>query len=283
MEPHRLDSQFKFLKLSDASPGVVVVQLDRPRKRNAINSDGWKEIGNIFASVAQDGTCRCIVLSGIGKAFSAGIDITDPSFFSFNDSDGDIARRGVSFLPKVRQMQECFTAIERCPVPVIAAIHGNCIGAGIDLACCCDIRLAAQETIFSVREVNIGLAADIGTLQRLPKITGNDSRVRELCYTGEFFSPQEALSIGFISRICPNPLSDAIEVATKIVANSPVAVYGTKQSLVYSRDHSVEEGLEHVASHNALALMTDDIPAAYAASASKESPSFSNMLPFSKL
>ncbi|CAJ1955337.1 unnamed protein product [Cylindrotheca closterium] len=283
MEPHRLDSQFKFLKLSEPRPGVVVVQLDRPRKRNAINTEGWQEIGDVFTSVAQDGACRCIVLSGIGKDFSAGIDITDPGFFSFNDSDADVARRGLSFLPKVKQMQDCFTAVEKCPVPVIAAIHGNCIGAGVDIACCCDVRLAAPETTFSVREVKIGLAADIGTLQRLPKITGNDSRVRELCYTGEFFSSQEALSIGFISRICPNPLAGAIELATKIAASSPVAVHGTKKSLMYSRDHSVAEGLEHVAMHNSLALMTDDVPEAHAASANKENPSFSNMLPFSKL
>lgn len=246
MELHHLDSQFKFLKLSQPKPGVVVVQLDRPRKRNAINLNGWKEIGDVFANVAQDGTCRCIVLSGIGKAFSAGIDITDTSFFSFNESDTDTARRGISFLPKVMKMQDCFTAVEKCPVPVIAAIHGNCIGAGIDLACCCDIRLAAPQTVFSVREVKIGLAADIGTLQRLPKVTGNDSRVRELCYTGEFFGPQEALSIGLISRISPDPLADAIDLATKIAGNSPVAVYGTKQSLVYSVTIVLRKGLSRL-------------------------------------
>ena len=285
MKPHPFDNDFGYLKVSVVDPGVVMVQMERPRKRNAMNSRLWKEIGIAFSRLGQTGDCRCIILSGVGKAFSAGIDVTDSKFFSFNDADTttDTARRGIAFLPQILDMQKCFTAVENCPVPVIAAIHGSCIGAGIDLACCCDIRLCAPGAVFSVREVKIGLAADIGTLQRLPKISGNDSRVRELCYTGENFGHQEALRIGFVSRVSQDLLKDAISLGTSIAANSPVAVMGTKQSLLYSRDHSVQEGLEHVARHNALALMTDDIPSAFMASSRKEAISFPNLLPFSKL
>eukprot|EP00980_Cylindrotheca_fusiformis_P028965 scaffold22680_cov107-Cylindrotheca_fusiformis.AAC.34 len=268
-----------------AAPKVVLVQMNRPRKRNAMNSDFWKEIGLVFDRLGRVGDCRCIVISGVGKSFSAGIDVTDTKFFSFGDSENtsDAARSGIAFLPQILEMQRCFTALETCPVPVIAAIHGNCIGAGIDLACCCDIRLCAPGTVFSVREVKLGLAADIGTLQRLPKITGNDSRVRELCYTGELFDHKEALSIGFVSRITNDPTADAIQLGISIASNSPVAVTGTKQAMVYSRDHSVQEGLEHVARHNALALMTDDIPAAFIASSKKEEVQFQDLLPSSKL
>jgi delta(3,5)-delta(2,4)-dienoyl-CoA isomerase len=284
MKPHSLDNEFTYLKISMAAPKVVHVEMNRPRKRNAINSDFWKEIGHAFNRLGRGGDCRCIILSGIGKAFSAGIDVTDTKFFSFHDSESaDTARRGLAFLPQILDMQRCFTAVEDCPVPVIAAIHGSCIGAGIDLACCCDIRLSAPGAVFSVREVKIGLAADIGTLQRLPKITGNDSRVRELCYTGETFDHEEALAIGFVSRISQDPTADAIQLGSLIASNSPVAVVGTKRAFIYSRDRSVQEGLEHVARHNALALMTDDIPTAFMASSRKEEPKFHDLLPFSRL
>lgn len=283
MTPHPLDNEFTYLKISIAAPKVVLVQLNRPRKRNAINSDFWKEIGHVFERLGRGGDCRCIILSGVGKAFSAGIDVKDSIFFSFGDSEnGDVARRGLAFLPQIFDMQRCFTAAEDCPVPVIAAIHGSCIGAGIDLACCCDIRLCAPGSVFSVREVKIGLAADIGTLQRLPKITGNDSRVRELCYTGETFDHKDALGIGFVSRVTEDPTADAIELGTAIASNSPVAVMGTKQAIVYSRDHSVHEGLDYVARHNALALMTDDIPNAFMSSRD-EKPKFDDLLPSSRL
>lgn len=291
MRTHPLDSKYKFLKLSipKENSGLVIVALNRPNKRNAICSHMWKEIGSAFGRLGRNGDgCRCVILTGIGKAFSAGIDVTDTKFFSFmNDSnssnDTDTARQGLAFLPQIKEMQHCFTAVETCPVPVIAAIHGSCVGAGIDLACCCDIRLASTTTIFSIREVKIGLAADIGTLQRLPKITGNDSLVRELCYTGGNFGHRQALEIGFVSRVSENPLDDAMKLSSRIADNSPVAVFGTKHSLLYSRDHSVREGLDHVAKHNALALMTKDIPNAFMASTRKEKPLFPNLLPISRL
>jgi delta(3,5)-delta(2,4)-dienoyl-CoA isomerase len=286
MNPHPLDSEFKFLRVSvpEACPHVVVVSLDRPKKRNAMNSQMWREIGSLFSRLGRLGDgCRCVVLTGSGKAFSAGIDVSDSSFFPEPGGESDIAHRGLAFFPKILEMQKCFTAIEECPVPVIAAIHGNCIGAGVDISCCCDIRLCAPRTIFSVREVKLGLAADVGTLQRFPKVTGNDSRVRELCLTGELFDENEALRIGFVSRVSSDLLSDALKLSNQIASNSPVAVTGTKRSLVYSRDHTVVEGLEHIASHNAMALMTDDLVTAFASAASKSPATFSNLSAFSRL
>mmetsp|Transcript_32374 Transcript_32374/g.49523 ORF Transcript_32374/g.49523 Transcript_32374/m.49523 type:complete len:212 (-) Transcript_32374:132-767(-) len=192
------------------------------------------------------------------------------------------------FFPKIRELQACLTAVEECPLPVVAAISGACIGAGIDLSCCADVRICSASTRFSVREVRVGLAADVGTLQRLPKIVGHGSRVRELCMTGEDFGAQEAERIGFVSRVVvcgddPNELyREALNVCNKIAANSPVAVAGTKLSLNYSRDHSVADGLHHVATHNALALMTDDLELSFLAR-SGQSPEFVEMLPHSKL
>lgn len=286
MKPHPLDDEFRYLKLSVPleCSHVVIVALNRPHKRNAINRKMWLEIGDCFSRLGSRGDdCRCIIVIGIGKAFSAGIDISDTELMQSEVENEDFVRAGLAFLPKIRDMQRCFTAIEECPVPVIAAIHGNCIGAGVDLACCCDIRMAQTKATFSVREVRIGLAADIGTLQRLPKITGNDSRVRELCLTGEIFDEKEAARIGFVSRVSGDVIADAIELASTISSNSPVAVFGTKRSLLFSRDHTVAEGLDHIASHNAFALMTSELPTAVMATSRGEQAEFSNLPRFSRL
>jgi len=286
LRPHAIDANFQFLTIQvlETHPSVVLVSLNRPRKRNAISAVMWKEIGTAFSQLGRLGDdCRCIVIRGEGKAFTAGLDTSDLSIFMDGSQGSDAARRGLAFLPKILEMQSCFTAIEDCPVPVIAAVHGSCIGAGVDLISCCDIRLAQFGATFSIREVNLGLAADVGTLQRLPKITGCDSRVRELCYTGETFDHREAMQLGLVSRVCDDVLKDSLQLACRIAANSPVAVTGTKISLVYSRDHSVHEGLSHIAAHNALALITDDIPTAFMASASKQAANFSPMLPSSRL
>jgi delta(3,5)-delta(2,4)-dienoyl-CoA isomerase len=287
MKQHPLDDRFKHLKLSvvNDNPHITVVAIDRPKKRNAISAALWIEIGEVFSMLGKLGDgCRCIVLKGSGKAFSSGLDIFDQSLLPGGPSDDDdAARRGLSFLPQIKDMQRCFSALEECPVPVIAAIHGNCIGAGIDLACCCDVRIAERNARFSVREARIGLAADIGTLQRLPKVCGCDSRVRELCYTGEDFDCHEAARIGFVSRVCQDALEEAIRLAKVIAANSPIAVLGTKQSLIYSRDHSVSEGLDHIAIHNALALQTHDLEIAATSAATGENPSYKDLPLFSRL
>ncbi len=264
----------------------------------------WREIGEAFRLLGSLGDgCRCILLIGSGKSFCSGIDVTDPNFGLMDmgntddtdsDKDGidiniDIARKYISFRPKILQMQQCLSEIEQCAVPVVAAIHGSCIGGGIDLISCADVRICTADATFSVREARLGLAADVGTLQRLPKIVGHASRVRELCYTGEDFDGVEAERIGLVSRISsrPNNLSSLIsmglEVCDRISRNSPVAVAGTKVSLNYSRDHSVKDGLEHIAMHNAAALMTEDLSASFVASKSGKKPDFQSMLPNARL
>ena len=149
----------------------------------------WIEIGSAFRQLGTIGDgCRCIILIGKGKGFCGGIDITDEKFFSGISSNyhttTDMARQSLAFRSQILEMQAAFTAVEECPVPVVAAMHGACVGAGVDLVCCADVRVCSPNTKFSVREVRLGLAADVGTLQRLPKLVGFSSRVRELCLTG---------------------------------------------------------------------------------------------------
>jgi len=291
-------SIYHFLELTH----VVIVALNRPKKRNAMNAKMWREIGQAFDLIGSTGDgCRCVLLIGIGKGFCSGIDISDPSFglidMELSDDDDDegvevqkmdVARKYLSNRHKILEMQQALTMVEMCSVPVVAAIHGMCIGGAIDLACCADIRVCAPSTRFGIRETRIGLAADVGTLQRLPKIVGHGSRVKELCYTGEDFDAKEAERIGFVSRISESNekiLPIAMQICEKISRNSPVAVCGTKLSLNYSRDHSVRDGLEHIASHNAAALMTEDLPVSIGniSSGDNTAAEYLDLLPHSKL
>ena len=263
-------------------PGVAVVALNRPRKRNAINSSMWREIGHVFSELMYSpDDIRCIALVGNGNAFCAGIDLSDPSFGLVDaggasvDNDGDdggdagddVARKALRFRPKILEMQRAFTALEACPVPVVAIIQGFCVGGGVDLITAADIRICSPSAVFSVREARLGLAADVGTLQRLPKIVGFGSRVRELIFTGEDFGSAEAARIGLVSRVAASDetlFREGLDIARRIASNSPVAVRGSKLSLNYSRDHTVADGLEHIATHNAGALITDDLMSSFA-------------------
>jgi enoyl-CoA hydratase/carnithine racemase len=307
LRPHPFHSQnFRHLRLSVVPPStgskknekndVWVVSLNRPRKRNAMNAAMWKEIGQAFDAIGSSETwtnCRCVLLMGEGSAFSSGIDISDATFFPPQSADNnikkdtDVAHVGLTFLPKLVAMQDAITALERCPVPVVAAIHGNCIGAGIDLVCAADIRLCTVDTTFSVREVALGLAADVGTLQRLPKIAANASMVREVCLTARDFSATEAVQMGFVSRgdFCNKQqlVAAAFDICTTIARHSPVAVRGTKRALLYARDHSVQDGLEQIATYNALALQGRDLVKAFMAKAAGQEPSFANIPPHSRL
>lgn len=295
---HPLDT-FTHLSITyhESLPHVTHIKLNRPRKRNAINALMWREIGEAFRQIGTigDGT-RCVLLSGSGKGFCGGIDITDEKFFSGispdNSSDDeessiDMARKALAFKPQITEMQAAFTALEECPVPVVAAIHGACVGAGIDMTCCADVRICSPNTVFSIREARLGLAADVGTLQRFPKLVGFGSRVRELCFTGEDFSSEDALNIGFVSRISKSEselFKEANQIISKIIANSPVAVTVTKSSLNYSRDHTVREGLDHVALTNSAALMSEDLVKSFMmTSGGRGAAEFAPLQPHSRL
>jgi Delta3,5-Delta2,4-dienoyl-CoA isomerase len=272
---------------------VVIVALHRPLKHNAIHSAMWREIGHVFSQIGRIGDdCRAVMLVGNGPSFCAGIDVTDTSFalpqFQMSDDnpkDDDVARRGIAWRMKLQQMQGCFTALETCPVPIVAVLHGVCFGAGIDLACCADIRLGANDTMFSVKEVALGLAADVGTLQRFPKQVGNDSLAREVCLTGRTFTVEEAVSVGWISRAYPLPqlVPAALQLCREMSLHSPLAVQGTKAALVYARDHSVADSLEQVAWYNALALQGPDATRAWSVRKTKRRPHFARIPPYAKL
>ena len=245
----------------------------------------WKTVEQVFKQLARDSEVRAVVISGSAEAeahhFSAGIDLGS-LFGAMAAEKGktDFARRAMQMRAMILELQEAFTAIEACPQPVIAAIDGFCIGGGIDLITATDIRLASQSAVFSIKEAAVGLAADVGTLQRLPKVVGHGSRVRELAFTGDNFSAADALEIGLVSRVAadtPALMADAFGVASRIAANSPIAVAGTKATLNYARDHSVADGLQQIAQWNMAMIQGQDIPNVAQAMAKKEQPTFDDL------
>jgi enoyl-CoA hydratase/carnithine racemase len=305
--PHPLSGEFQRLDLSllDASAdgsadgAVACVGLNRPRRRNALDRDAWVEIGRFFSAAAQASSppCRAVLLYGRGGDFCSGIDVTDrrfpvPTTTAAQGGGGsgspasDPARAGLAFLPALEQMQDCFTALEECGIPIVAAVHGRCLGAGVDLACAADVVWCTADAVFSIREVALGLAADVGTLQRLPKRAGNHSLVRELCLTGRDFGAAEAERMGLVGRVCPTRealMQEAVALCRRIASHSPVAVQGTKRAILYARDRPVADGLRQVAQYNALALQSPDARTAMASALSRRRREYPDLLTPSKL
>ncbi|XP_046841370.1 delta(3,5)-Delta(2,4)-dienoyl-CoA isomerase, mitochondrial-like [Xenia sp. Carnegie-2017] len=275
-----LNHDFETLELTQPRNHVYQVNINRPEKRNAMNQTFWKEMVTCFEKIANESDCRVVVLSAAGKIFTAGLDLMDFSSIVLQQDDKDVSRKAYNMRKTIVQCQESFSVIERCPQPVIAAIHSACVGGGVDMICSCDIRWCTSDAWFQIKEVELGLAADVGTLQRLPKIVGNESLVRELCFTARKFMAEEAKSFGLVSRIFQDKeslLNGALDLASHIAKMSPIAITGTKKNLNYSRDHGVDESLEYMATWNMSMLQTEDILKAVQAGMNKEEASFSKL------
>jgi enoyl-CoA hydratase len=254
---------------------VAHVQINRPEKINAMNAAFWTEIIDIFQWIDDTDAVRAVVLSGAGKHFSSGIDLMMLASVA-NDLGKDVGRNARLLRRKILELQASFNAVDNCRKPVLAAIQGYCIGGAIDLISACDMRYAAEDAQFSIKEIDIGMAADVGTLQRLPRIIG-DGMLRELAYTGRMFGAEEARSIGLVNRVYADHdslLAGVLEIARDIAAKSPIAVTGTKAMISYMRDHTVNDGLEYVATWNSAMLQSNDLRVAIAAHMSKQTPEF---------
>ncbi len=256
---------------------VATVTLDRPEKRNALNPSFWETFPDTIAALDDDLEVRAIVLRGAGSCFTAGLDVpaTMPWLPMTPGGPPDGSAR-TALQRTIRLMQRSPSALERARVPVIAAIHGPCIGGGVDVITACDMRLASADARFSVRETRLGMVADVGTLQRLPRIVG-DGHARELVFTGEDFGAERALSIGLVNRVLPDPdalFAEAARVAQAIAANPPLAVQGAKAVLNEGIRHDVDRGLEYVATWNTAHIFTQDLATAVTAFMTKTAPTF---------
>ena len=256
---------------------VAHVQINRPEKVNAMNADFWKEIIDIFKWADDTETVRAVVLSGAGKHFSAGIDLM--LLASVGARLGkDVGRNAESLRRTIKELQASFNAVDVCRKPVLAAIQGYCIGGAIDLITACDMRYASRDAQFSIKEIDMGMAADVGTLQRLPRLIG-DGMMRELAYTGRSIDADEALRIGLVNRVYDDAealIDGVMQIAAEIASKSPLAVRGTKEMIRYMRDHRVDDGLDFVATWNAAMLQSEDLRVAIAAHMAKQKPTFAD-------
>jgi len=260
---------------------VATLWLDRPDKLNALDRGLWQSIPAAVAALDADEQVRVIVLAGRGKAFCAGIDLMDhaPALAG----GGSLSGRGESAAGKrramyddIRRYQQTASCFANTNKPVIAAVHGACIGGGMDLITACDIRLAAADAVFSVRETRIAMVADVGTLQRLASITG-DGAARELIFTGKDIDADRALGIGLVNAVYPDVTAlqaAAAEMAREIAANSPLAVQGAKHVLGASRRRAVDAELDYVALWNAAFLHSDDLGEAMRSFMERRKPAF---------
>lgn len=263
----------------DTQGAVATLTMNRPEKANGMSPDFWSDLPRLVRELGRDGTIRALIIAGKGKHFTGGMDLA-----TFNDiaalTRGEPGRAAYALRQEVLRLQDTFNALEDAPFPVIAAVQGACVGAGVDMTSACDIRLASSDAYFSIEEINIGMTADVGTLQRLPKLIA-PGIVRELAYTGRRFSAAEALSWGFLNSVHEDrdaTLAAAQALAEDISAKSPLAVTGIKHSLNHARDNSVADGLEYIANWNAGMLRPEDLMTAIQARMEKKAAVFKDLL-----
>ncbi|KAJ7134002.1 Delta2-dienoyl-CoA-isomerase [Mycena crocata] len=277
----------KFISVSETIPHVLLVEFCR-KPVNAFSVELWTEYAALLQRITREGRdVRALVLaSALPKMFTAGIDIADLAKDAETEAT-DAARSSLATYHHLTEFQHALGTPERCAFPVIAAVHGLVVGLGIDIISACDIRYAAEGTQFTIKEVDVGLAADIGTLSYLTKITANASLARELAYTARMFGADEALQLGFLSRVVSGGregvVKAALDLAGVIASKSPIAVSGTKRILNHSRDHSVAANLDYTAVWNAAALQTDDITESLRAAKTRGTPVFAPLRKAAKL
>jgi enoyl-CoA hydratase len=261
----------------DLQDGIATVRLNRPERGNAINATMWQEIRQAFEWVDQMPQARVAVLQGEGRHFCTGIDLQMLMELAQQVQQGECSGRSREELRRViLDMQETLNSLERCRKPVLAAIHGVCMGGGLDLVCCADMRYASKDAAFCIKEIDFGMTADVGTLQRLPRLAG-EGLVRELAYTGRSFHAPEALEMRLLNRVFETPEALFEEVratASAIAAKSPLAVRGTKEMITYARDHSVADSLNQVATWNAAMLISADLSESLSAHLQKRKPEY---------
>jgi enoyl-CoA hydratase len=257
---------------------VAVIELSRPGKANALDGVMWQELRDAMRWLDATPGARVGILRGAGAGFTSGIDLALLAGLRAQIADPCDGRAREKLRRIIVDLQDTVAAIDRCRKPVIAAIHGTCLGGGVDIVLACDMRYCSADAVFAVKEVDVGLTADLGTLQRLPRLIG-EGMARELAYTGRNVSGTEARAIGLVNRCYDTPEALAAgvgDLAATIAARSPLAVRGCKEMITYARDHSVADGLNYVATWNAALLISADLSEALTAARERRAPSFSD-------
>jgi enoyl-CoA hydratase len=274
METENKYEHFKLL-VTDHIANVII---NRPEKANALVERAWEEMKEIFEECNENPDVRVVILSGEGKHFCAGIDMETLMNLSRFGEIEDEGRKREKLRQFILKLQDTVTAIEKCRKPVIAAIHRACVGGAVDIVTACDMRYCTEDAYFSVKEIDLGLVADVGSLQRLPTIIA-PGMVAEMAYTGRNVEGKEAQKIGLVNACFPDKetmMNQVKELAGMIASKSPLSIRGTKEMLLYKRDHSVSDSLNYMASWNASMLLSDDLMEAFQAFMEKRAPKFEN-------
>ncbi|TAE76033.1 MAG: crotonase/enoyl-CoA hydratase family protein [Bacteroidetes bacterium] len=256
---------------------IATLSLHNPEKANAMTPEFWIEMKNVMQEISENPTIRVVILVGEGKHFSSGIDLTMfaqiQQMMTSKDEQGRVRERLRKW---ILGLQDAFTAIEKCSKPVIAAVHGACIGGAIDMITACDMRFCTEDAVFCVKEIDLGIVADVGTLQRLPKIV-SEGIAKEWAYTGKNIDAKEAKEFHLVNQYYANQTEMMLkveELATTIAKKSPLSIRGTKEVINYTRNHSTEDSLNYVATWNAAMLFSQDAMEAAMAKMQKREPIF---------
>ncbi len=258
---------------------VAHVRLIRPDELNTMTPEFWRELPEIVTGISDEASARVVVLSSTGRHFSAGMDLA--VFGGMSGPDGEAGRRHARTRSAARALQWSFTALEKARVPVIAAVQGGVIGGAVDLVTACDLRYATEDAFFCVQEINIGMTADVGTLQRLGTVVP-EGFAREMAYTGRRIPARRAYEVGLVQEVYADHeslLEGVLDTAREIAAHSPLAVWGTKVAMNYARDHTVDDALEQIATWQSGMFQPADMMEAFAARAEKRDPDFPDLLP----
>lgn len=267
--------EFETLKVG-LSDQVATIELNRPEQANAMVLRMWTELRDAMRWLDETADARVGVISGAGKHFTSGIDLGMLAGMKSEIRDDCDGRSREKLRRIILDLQDTLTSIERCRKPVIAAIHGACVGGGIDLITACDLRYCSADAFFAVKEIDVGLTADVGTLQRLPHLVGL-GMARELAYTGRKVSGAEAKELRLVNQCYPDreTLMTAMrELSLSLAAKPPLALRGCKEMITYARDHTVADGLNYVATWNAAMLLSTDLDESLAAGREKRAAKF---------
>lgn len=272
-------SAYDQFKISFPSEWVALVETNRPKSLNSYNLNTWEQFGEIFIKMSDDSDIRCIVFGGEGRAFCSGLDIKEMGSFASGDDDLEASRKAIKFRRFIVDFQNNIKQPHLCRKPIIAVCHGISFGLALDMISGMDIRIAAKDVKFSIKEADIGLTADMGTLQRLPKVVNNLGWLKELAYTARIFGAEEAFTQGLVTHVVEDKaagMKKALEMAALISEKSPVAVQGSKETINYAIDHTIEDGLAQIANFNTYAVAGDTIEAAMSM-AMKKKPTYEKL------
>jgi len=257
----------------------VELVLDRPRKLNAMGPSFFDQLDQLIERAMHDDDVRAILITANGKGFTAGLDLTQASSGFMSENEGEsVATKSSRFMRTLLRYQSPFFKMSEHSQakPIVCAVHGACIGGGVDLASACDVRLAEKSAYFSIREIRVGMVADIGTLQRIERIM-NPSAAREMAFTGGNFSADQMKEWGFLSHVYANRdelVAEARKLTAEIAAQSALVLSGVKTTLRFARDHSIPESFKQVGLWNAAFLQSDDLMEAMSAYFEKRKPVF---------